>query len=99
MAHYLTTTDDNGGVHLNSGIPNRAFARAATTIGGFAWQSVGQVWYDTMTGPLASDADFAAFARATITAAAHRFGSTSAESEAVREAWITVGVLSDGDHS
>ena len=34
MADYVDTTDDNGGVHLNSGIPNRAFHLAATAIGG-----------------------------------------------------------------
>ena len=34
MADYVETTDDNGGVHLNSGIPNRAFHLAATAIGG-----------------------------------------------------------------
>src|SRR3954447_19174863 len=33
---YVETTDDNGGVHLNSGIPNRAFQLAATAIGGRA---------------------------------------------------------------
>ena len=30
MDDYVETTDDNGGVHLNSGIPNRAFYLAAT---------------------------------------------------------------------
>ena len=25
MDGYVRTTDDNGGVHINSGIPNRAF--------------------------------------------------------------------------
>ena len=29
MADYVDTTDDNGGVHTNSGIPNRAFHLAA----------------------------------------------------------------------
>jgi len=36
MAGYVTTTQDNGGVHTNSGIPNRAFALAALAIGGNA---------------------------------------------------------------
>ena len=27
MAHYVQTSEDNGGVHTNSGIPNRAFYR------------------------------------------------------------------------
>ena len=38
MADYVETTDDNGGVHLNSGIPNHAFYLAATAIGGHAWE-------------------------------------------------------------
>ena len=35
-------TEDNGGVHINSGIPNRAFYLAATGIGGSAWDGAGQ---------------------------------------------------------
>ena len=30
--------EDNGGVHLNSGIPNRAFHLAAARFGGHAWE-------------------------------------------------------------
>ncbi|PPF79660.1 peptidase M4 family protein [Subtercola sp. Z020] len=96
MANYVETTDDNGGVHLNSGIPNRAFALAAIEIGGFAWESAGQVWYDTITGTLAPDADFVAFADATIAAATARFGADSAKTKAVRAGWVKVGVLEDG---
>ena len=38
---YIDTDEDNGGVHLNSGIPNRAFALAAIELGGFAWEHGG----------------------------------------------------------
>ncbi len=38
MKDYIQTKEDNGGVHLNSGIPNRAFYLAATALGGFAWR-------------------------------------------------------------
>ena len=41
FADYVQTTGDNGGVHLNSGIPNRAFYLAATAIGGNAWEGAG----------------------------------------------------------
>lgn len=34
-------SDDNGGVHINSGIPNRAFHLVATKIGGYAWEGAG----------------------------------------------------------
>ena len=36
MKDFIKTREDNGGVHLNSGIPNRAFYLAATAIGGYA---------------------------------------------------------------
>jgi Zn-dependent metalloprotease len=85
---------DSGGVHTNSGIPNHAFYLAATALGGFAWERAGQVWYDVLTGPgLAKDVDFAGFARATVDAATARYGSGSAEADAVRSAWLTVKVL------
>ena len=47
---FVHTTDDNGGVHLNSGIPNRAFHLAATGIGGTSWEGAGAIWYAALTG-------------------------------------------------
>ena len=49
MADYIDTTDDNGGVHLNSGIPNRAFQLAATAIGGSSAEGAGRIWYAALT--------------------------------------------------
>jgi hypothetical protein len=93
MADYVETTDDNGGVHLNSGIPNHAFYLAAVAVGGPAWEAVGQVWYDVLTGgALAADADFAAFAAATAQAASARFGAGSPVATAVAQAWAQVGL-------
>ncbi len=93
MEDYVHTDDDSGGVHINSGIPNRAFSLAATAIGGFAWESVGPVWYDALTtGGLPRDCDFATFASATVAAAAHRWGRATTEREAVVDAWRTVGI-------
>ncbi|MGK9148620.1 M4 family metallopeptidase [Plantibacter flavus] len=89
---YIETTDDNGGVHLNSGIPNRAFATLAVALGGNAWERAGQIWYDTLTSGLSDRTDFATFAAATITAAAKRFGDASPEVRAVSEAWTLVGI-------
>ena len=48
-------SNDNGGVHINSGIPNRAFYLAATALGGYAWEKAGRVWYVTLTERLGSD--------------------------------------------
>lgn len=39
MDSYVRTSADNGGVHINSGIPNRAFYLLAEALGGNAWES------------------------------------------------------------
>jgi len=94
---YIDTDDDDGGVHLNSGIPNRAFYLAAEALGGNAWERAGQIWYDTITGPvLTARADFAAFARATVAAATARYGEGSTEVKAVEAGWSGVGVSHAG---
>ncbi len=93
MAGYVQTTDDNGGVHLNSGIPNHAFQLAAVALGGHSWERAGQVWFDVMTGgTLAPDVDFAGFAAATVTAATTRYGTGSDVAGAVAQGWAQVGV-------
>lgn len=86
MADYVETTDDNGGVHLNSGIPNKAFYLAATGIGGTTWEGAGRVWYAALTSGIPADCDFAAFAEATVAAAGEH-------ADVVRSAWEAVGVL------
>jgi hypothetical protein len=93
MDGYVETRDDNGGVHINSGIPNRAFHLVATAIGGHAWEAAGRIWYDVLTGPaIRHDCDFATFAGLTLDAAAARFGDGSRQAAAVEVAWRTVGV-------
>lgn len=84
---------DNGGVHINSGIPNHAFYLAAVGIGGNAWEGAGRIWYDVMTSrTLPKDASFATFARATVEQARASFGTGSTEVRAVESAWREVGV-------
>ncbi len=85
--------NDNGGVHINSGIPNRAFYLAATAIGGNAWEKAGRVWYATLTDKLESDSQFTDAAQATIDVAGELFESGGPEQEAVGNAWREVGVL------
>ena len=89
MSDYVDTQDDNGGVHTNSGIPNKAFELAATAMGGHSWDGAGQVWYAALTSGIGADTDFAGFAAATAEAA--RAVSQSAGS-AVESAWQQVGV-------
>ncbi|WP_159502186.1 M4 family metallopeptidase [Microbacterium sp. 18062] len=95
MRDFVVTADDNGGVHINSGIPNRAFALTARALGGNAWKRAGLVWYRALTGGLTATATFADFAAATIAAAAEQYGGNSEVADAVRDAWTSVGVTED----
>ena len=93
MDDYVETIQDNGGVHINSGIPNRAFCLAAIEIGGFAWEVTGRIWYEALRDPaLLPDSGFAAFARLTVVAAERLHGQGSPAATAVRNGWENVGV-------
>lgn len=93
MDGYVNTGRDNGGVHINSGIPNRAFYLVATALGGNAWERSGQIWYDVLTGGgLEAEATFADFARLTVAAARTRYTEDGEEQDAVLKAWEQVGV-------
>lgn len=93
MDGYINTREDNGGVHLNSGIPNRAFYLAATGLGGYSWEKAGQIWYDTLCDKsLPQNADFDIFSRLTIQHAERRFDQSVAD--IVKQSWEKVGVVS-----
>ena len=96
MAGYVDTSDDDGGVHTNSGIPNHAFYLVATRLGGHAWERAGRIWYDTLLAGMKPTTDFAGFAALTLAAATTRYGEGSAEADAVRAGWSGVGVAIDG---
>lgn len=91
MRKFVITQEDNGGVHINSGIPNRAFYRVAMALGGFAWEKAGRIWYDTLCDKrLSSEASFSAFAQLTVEQARQHFGAE--EVRAVEQGWADVGV-------
>lgn len=94
MRDYVQTTEDNGGIHINSGIAGHAFYRLAIALGGHAWERAGRIWYDAMRDRrLKADAQFADFARLTLSHARRLFGDKSPEVEATRESWRRVGVV------
>jgi Zn-dependent metalloprotease len=93
MRDYVETMADNGGVHINSGIPNHAFYLLATSLGGNAWEKAGPIWYETLRDPrIKPTAVFRGFARATVRAAERAYGNGSAEADAVWQSWEQVGI-------
>jgi Zn-dependent metalloprotease len=93
MRDFVRTYQDNGGVHINSGIPNHAFYLAATKIGGYAWEKTGRIWYETLRdSKLRPNSGFRTFARLTIANAGRLHGLNSPEQRAVHASWVEVGV-------
>ncbi|KAF9944925.1 Translation initiation factor 3 subunit b [Mortierella alpina] len=86
---------DYGGVHINSGIPNRAFYLAATTLGDYSWEGAGKVWHASLTDPELQDVirkrAFQEFAHITCKHAQTMGGQPWLDG--VKKAWTIVGVL------
>jgi Zn-dependent metalloprotease len=97
MNDYVQTTSDNGGVHINSGIPNKAFYNVAMALGGHAWEKAGKIWYVTLKDKLNANSDFMAAAKATVEVAGTLFGADSTEQKAVKKGWEDVGIVFDLD--
>jgi thermolysin len=105
--HYsirFTGAEDNGGVHINSGIPNHAFylaieggtnrtsGLAVTGVGAASRDQIERIFYRGFTSYLTPNATFAQARQATLRAASELFGDTSAAFRAVEQAWTAVGV-------
>ena len=98
MSGYVQLPDtdagDNGGVHTNSGIPNRAFCLLACALEGHAWDAAGIIWYDTLLA-LKPASNFSDCANTSYHVAGQRFGAGSREQNEVETAWSTVGIPID----
>ena len=96
MSDYVelpeTERGDNGGVHLNSGIPNRAFALAATKLEGHSWDRAGRIWYKTLTERLHPNSQFMDAAQATLDVAEELFPGGEVRA-VIEDAWREVEVL------
>ncbi|BCX06296.1 MAG: zinc metalloprotease [Fischerella sp.] len=93
MNDKYTGFEDNGGVHINSGIPNYAFYLAATEIGGYAWEKAGKIWYMALRDRLRTRTNFKRAANIIIQVAGELYGQGSQEQNAVQNAWQKVGVI------
>ena len=96
MKDYVSTVADNGGVHINSGIPNHAFYVMALEMGGFAWEKAGQIWYVTLRDKLDANSKFQECADNTYYTAEELFGAGSLEQQAVKNGWAAVGLSVGG---
>jgi Zn-dependent metalloprotease len=106
MRDYVVLADDtnphhdSGGVHVNSGICNKAFYLVATALGGKSWERAGMIWYASLLDPKLADfaqdpknydSCFAVFADLTVQHALALFGN--GVGDVVQKAWVDVGVL------
>lgn len=94
--HYderYTGSQDNGGVHINSGIPNKAFYLIASSIGK---EKTEQIYYRALTQYLTRSSKFIDLRLAVVQAAGEINGVTTANINVVKNAFDQVGVL-NGD--
>jgi thermolysin len=105
--HYsrrFTGREDNGGVHINSAIPNQAFylaieggtnrtsGIAVAGVGAANREQIEKVFYRAFTAMLPASASFATARAATIQSARDLYGAGSPAERAVTQAWTAVGV-------
>ncbi|KAL7816106.1 Metalloprotease [Trichoderma aethiopicum] len=91
FAQWEVTTEDEGGVHIFSGIPNKAFYLSAVAFGGYSWEMAGKIWWRAMNcGRVPVRCTFQQFADVTVECAEELFDVKAAM--IVREAWNKVGV-------
>ncbi|MFT5745347.1 MAG: bacillolysin, partial [Saprospiraceae bacterium] len=85
----FTGSQDNGGVHINSGITNRAYYLFATAIGK---DKAEQIYYRALTEYLVRSSKFIDLRIAVIQAATDLHGATSTEVNAAKDALSAVGI-------
>ena len=100
--HYskrYTGTDDNGGVHTNSSIINKAaylLANGGThygvTVNGIGKDKVGAIYYRANTQYFTESTTFSQARAGLVQAAADLYGANSAEVAAVKQSYDAVGV-------
>lgn len=76
--------NDNGGVHINSGIPNHALYLAVEAS---SREAMEQVWYKVLTTRLTETSDFSDFVTNTLDVAKKDYGANSTEYKAIVSAF------------
>ncbi len=95
MSQYMflknTEDEDNGGVHINSGIPNYAFYLFASNAN-VGKEKAEQVYYKALTTYLTRTSKFVDARLAVVKAAAELYGASSAVVTAAKAAFDEVGI-------
>ena len=91
MNEYYTGTQDNEGVHINSGIPNHAYFLIANSSVGK--DKAEKIYYRALTVYLTSQSQFVDLRRAVIKSAEDLFGNGSSEASSAINAFNTVGIF------
>ncbi|KAF4972469.1 hypothetical protein FSARC_1036 [Fusarium sarcochroum] len=92
MKQFKTMFEDNGGVHIFSGIPNRAFYLVSVSFDGYSWEKAGKIWWAALkSGKISPKCTFKQFANVTIDCAKELFDASA--SKKVKQAWADVGVI------
>ena len=89
-AVFLGTNTDNGGVHYNSGIPNKAFYLIASDIGK---EKAEQIYYRALTTYLTRSSGFIMLRIALEESAVDFHGGSSPELASVKQALDAVGIV------
>ncbi len=89
MSEFYTGEQDNGGVHINSGILNRAYYLFATSIGK---DKAEQVYYRALDNYLTKSSQFIDLRLSILRSATDLHGAGSAEVQAAETAFDTVGI-------
>ncbi len=87
MDEFYSGAADNGGVHINSGIPNRAFSLIDTELGS---EVVGRIYYDALTKYLTASSQFIDLRQALVRSAQELYGE--AQAQTVASAFDAVGI-------
>ena len=84
-----SASDDLGGVHINSGIPSRAFYQVAMLIGS---EAAGKIWIDSLER-FKPHLDMRTAAKVIYDTAVKSYGADSNEAKAVKAGFGTVGLI------
>jgi Zn-dependent metalloprotease len=98
---YIGSSYDNGGVHFNSGIQNKAFyllaeggthPQSGVTVTGIGRRAAEHIFYRALDVYVASNSQFIGIRNATVNAAIDLYGYGSAQQAATEQAWCAVGL-------